>query len=243
MKLNKFLFTLILPALFIGFSSCSDDDDPVNLNLEKSEIEVAVGASTTVKITEGNGKYEVTSASKDIATTEVADNTITVTGVAAGETTITVKDKESKTATLKVKVTGYAASVEGTYNGDFSIKIDDEDAVPANDQDIKIVKTAENTVKLLLENFSFGVLEVGDIIIEGITLSKDGSVIKLSDTSADVTLAEGTMSAKVAVASSTIGEDGKIKLNINVTEVKLGQNPMPIEKIAITFDGDKTISE
>jgi len=110
MKQNKFLLMILVAAFaFIGFSSCSDDDDDISdIKLEKNEIQVEEKATTTVKITAGNGTYTVESANEEVAKATVKDKEITISGIAIGSTTITVKDKENKTATIKVDVISIA---------------------------------------------------------------------------------------------------------------------------------------
>lgn len=59
-----------------------------------------------ITITTGNGEYSVVSENPEIATAEMVDGVIRVTGVAKGETNITVTDRMKQTATVKVKVSG-----------------------------------------------------------------------------------------------------------------------------------------
>lgn len=57
-----------------------------------------------ITITTGNGEYSVVSENPEIATAEMVDGVIRVTGVAKGETNITVTDRMKQTATVNVKV-------------------------------------------------------------------------------------------------------------------------------------------
>ena len=75
------------------------------LALAKTETSLAVGKSEEVKISGGTSPYTATSADTKVAMVAVKDAQLTVTGVAAGSTTITVTDKNKKTVTLKVTVT------------------------------------------------------------------------------------------------------------------------------------------
>lgn len=117
MKLERIFCAIIACALVFGFASCSDDDDPVTLALEKNEVSVEANKTSEVKILSGNGGYTITSGDDRIATAKEEASKIVVTGVASGETTITVKDQEGKTATIKVTVTK-EVSIVGVWNVD-----------------------------------------------------------------------------------------------------------------------------
>lgn len=57
-----------------------------------------------ITITTGNGEYSVVSENPEIATAEMVDGVIRVSGVAKGETNIIVTDRMKQTATVNVKV-------------------------------------------------------------------------------------------------------------------------------------------
>lgn len=112
MKKSKFLLLFVLTALFVGFSACGDSDDDVIVKLEKSTAEIERDSTVTIKITEGNGGYTATTADDKIATATIGDNTVAIKAVGVGPTTITVKDKEGKTATIAVSVFSIAGEWE-----------------------------------------------------------------------------------------------------------------------------------
>lgn len=74
------------------------------MTLDKTAVEVAVGK--TADITISNGKTPYTLAVKDtkVATAVLKNNTITVKGIKAGTTTLTVTDKNKKSATAQITV-------------------------------------------------------------------------------------------------------------------------------------------
>lgn len=79
------------------------------LTLEDTSEKVWVATiPATFKIISGNGNYTVASENPEIATAEVTEeadgDVISVTGIAKGETSITVTDKMGLTATAKIKV-------------------------------------------------------------------------------------------------------------------------------------------
>lgn len=228
--MNKKLLCLLMFVFSLGltFTACSsDDDDPVNLTLEKSETSVDQGATVTVKITQGNGDYKVSSAGETTATASVSGDVITITGVAAGETTITVTDKDKKTVTLKVTVVGLADQVAGTYSGTLSVLGQDSES------EITLEKISSDKVKVSLKNFSFSEMELGDIIVSDIPLTLSNGKVILEETSTSLTLTMMGNPIEVDVAVSGTVEEVSMNLAIAVTKVPL------LGSIDVTFSGDK----
>lgn len=245
--MNKKIINLFLAfslSLFV-FTACSNDDDK-DLVLEKSEVTVDLGGTTTVKITKGNSGYKVTPADATVATATLEGNVITITGVKAGETTITVTDNEKKSATLKVKVATYAEQIAATYNGDLSITL------PGGNPEVSkkdiVLATSGEKVKLTLANFSFGDTALGDIVVDEIPLTKAEGTVTLTETVATVKLKigeteinakvtiTGTVSTKVKKANLVVATEQVLDLTISVTEVP------DLGPIAVTFSGAKKAS-
>ncbi len=120
--MRKFAFTLAAlvasAASLTLFSSCQKDDngtsgssdggkkgETVALTLASSSVDVKQGETATVEITSGNGGYTAVSADAATATASIEGNTITVSGVAAGSTIITIRDAAKQAKPLQVKVT------------------------------------------------------------------------------------------------------------------------------------------
>ena len=111
----KAMFFGLATVAMVGMTSCGGDEpDPtpnpqpgevVNLTIDPTEVEVLVGEEVEVQITAGNGGYEVISADATIAEATVADKVITIKGLKAGATVVTVKDAQKKATPLKVTVT------------------------------------------------------------------------------------------------------------------------------------------
>lgn len=112
----KAMFFGLATVAMVGMTSCGGDEpDPtptptpsgevVNLTIDPTEVEVLVNEEVQVNITSGNGGYEVISADATVAEATVADNVITIKGIKAGATVVTVKDAQKKAAPLKVTVT------------------------------------------------------------------------------------------------------------------------------------------
>jgi len=100
----KNFYLLLLSILTISFLSCSDDDDEIRpLNLNTNDITIYSQDAGTVSILKGNGGYKAVSSDESIATATVStENVISIQGKKTGKVTITVTDKESKTAKIEV---------------------------------------------------------------------------------------------------------------------------------------------
>lgn len=245
--MNKKLICLLafVFSLCMGFTACGDDDDdPVNLTLEKAEVTVDVGKTVEVKITQGNGGYIVTPTSTAIATAVEKDKVVTITGVAAGETVVTVKDKEGKSAPIKVTVTAvpepgtdYALEIEGTYDGILSIALGEGEADPFEGKEVEIIRTADNKIELLLANFSYDVLQLGDIRISDVVLTEENGTVKLAETKVeDVELGGGMIKASISLFPSTV-TDGNLLLTIKVGDIMLDGDPLGMD-VNVDFDGN-----
>jgi len=77
---------------------------PLALNLKTAKLDV--GKITEIIITGGTAPYQASSANKNVATTEINDNKVTITGVAEGTTEITVTDNANNSVQTAVTVTG-----------------------------------------------------------------------------------------------------------------------------------------
>ena len=102
----KVLMSVLLAATI--FAACSSDDDDVTpvLKFDSATVEVAVEGETIVTVTEGTAPFTITVSEDDakFATAEVEESKITVTGVAEGEVTITVTDKDGVKGDIKVTI-------------------------------------------------------------------------------------------------------------------------------------------
>ena len=96
----------LYPDMPVGNGEVKPDED---LKVTPEDLTVKVGETGTLKPNKDGCTFE--SADPSIAT---VDEKGVVTGVAEGETTVTVKDADGKTATVKVTVTDSAETTETT---------------------------------------------------------------------------------------------------------------------------------
>ena len=79
---------------------------PYNLTVDKTEVEVNVGATEEVAIRSGNGGYSAPMYDNTKVQVAIVGSTVRITGKAAGETSVTIKDSQNKTAEITVTVKG-----------------------------------------------------------------------------------------------------------------------------------------
>ena len=123
--MKKILNLLLIASCVFAFASCSSDDDDiatVDLKLDKTTVELKVGETVTVAVESGNGEYTISSnSSAETASAELSGSTITVKGLKEGETSVSVRDKAGKSASVKVtiKPADYVpTSAEFSWNGE-----------------------------------------------------------------------------------------------------------------------------
>ena len=102
--MKKIVNLLIVVSCVLAMGSCKKDEVQVDLALDKTTIELVVGASGTVKIATGNGGYVVTNSSAATATATLLESTINIIGVKEGTATLTVKDQTGRTVTVVITV-------------------------------------------------------------------------------------------------------------------------------------------
>ena len=79
---------------------------PYNLTVDKNEVEVNVGATVEVAIRSGNGGYSVPMYDNTKVQVAIVGSTVRITGKAAGEISVIVKDSQDKTVEIIVTVKG-----------------------------------------------------------------------------------------------------------------------------------------
>lgn len=218
MKKSKLLLTLLMVTLFVGFTSCDNDDDEITLKLEKNTIDLQVGEKAIVKITEGNGDYKIISTEDLIAAAEINDSEIIVSGISEGTTTITITDKEAKTATLTINVVGLV----GTWNLD-ETKLAVE--VEANDE-------TQDKIKTELANNNFKSIELNeDKTFKMTKEDEEGTANTVSGTYTYVdkilTLAIIEEGQDTETISMTVTEITKTSIKLNYDQTESFQTKYP----------------
>lgn len=142
-----------------------------------------------------------------------------------------------------------AQRVEGTYTGEIEVSLPGIPADNFPNKTVSVVATGDNVVTLSLKDFTFGGMNIGDIVIPGIQLAEksetdeDGTwnyaepdgrakvTINLAGTPTEVTV-------KVNGAESYIDLDAprEIGLEIEVSDVVIADQNVTI---SVYFDGKR----
>ncbi|WP_160111118.1 pilus assembly protein N-terminal domain-containing protein [Dysgonomonas sp. Marseille-P4361] len=230
MKKSKLLLTLLMATLFVGFTSCDNDDDEINLKVEQNEVNIEVGEKAVVKITEGNGDYKAIVTDEEVATAETKESEIIISALAEGSTTVTVTDKEGKSATITVNVVG----IVGTWNLD-ETKLAVE--VEANEETAEKIKTelASNNFKSieLNDDKTFKMTKEGE---EGTENTVSGTYIYVDKI---LTLAITEEGQEAETISMTITEVTKTSIKLNYDQTESFQTKYPegeVTKALVTLE-------
>ena len=144
MKISQF-FKLTAAMLAcvsaIAVTSCDNNDDPKGsgLKFDPAEVAVAPGATATVTVSEGTAPYTLASGDAKIAAASVNDNTITITGVEEGTTTVVVTDAKSLKGEIAVSVSGL-----GFDKPALSMDVDADETVTITGGESPYIATVEN---------------------------------------------------------------------------------------------------
>lgn len=163
MKFLKFAAAMLCCMFALTFVSCDDDDDEPQamLKFNPEKVEVVVGASVDVTVSEGAESYTAVSSDEEIATVEVSENIITVTGVKEGSATVRVTDTNNKIGILSVTVKSEADELELDKNS-VNMAVDNEEVVTV------IGGTAPYTVDVEDENIATATVEDDKVTIKAI---------------------------------------------------------------------------
>ena len=102
---NKLIIVFFLLSLVITFGCKKEETDlAAALTLSTQTVELSVGEIQKVTIVTGNGEYVCVSSNKQIVTTTVEKETISIKGEGKGKAEVTVKDKKNRTKKIKISV-------------------------------------------------------------------------------------------------------------------------------------------
>lgn len=102
---------------------------------------------------------------------------------------------------------------KGVYSGQLIISLDGADGDPLP-EDVYLIDEDDTHVTLQIKNFSFAMLQLGDITVPGVELQKDGNTINLLPKTVDIDLLIGKV--KVSLEQSTI-TNNKLVLSLGVS--------------------------
>lgn len=111
MKAKYKLLSLLLATMPLVWTGCNDDDDNTTfveeeipeLALDQKSIDVNVGNTATVEITQGGGDYKAFSVNEDIISVTLENNKLVITGLTNGKSAVIISDKNSNYIELSVR--------------------------------------------------------------------------------------------------------------------------------------------
>lgn len=103
---------------------------------------------------------------------------------------------------------------KGVYSGQLIISLDGSDGDPLP-EDVYLTDEDDTHVTLQIKNFSFAMLQLGDIIVQGVELQKNGNTINLLPKTVDIDL-DMIGKVKVSLEQSTI-TNNKLVLSLAVS--------------------------
>lgn len=105
LKFWKQAFAIVCLTHSLAITSCDDNNDPANtLKFNPDKVELAPETTATVEVKGATSTLSVESSDSKIVTASVKDNIVTLTGVAEGEATVTVTDKQNASGNISVTV-------------------------------------------------------------------------------------------------------------------------------------------
>ncbi len=185
-----------------------------DLILSANKVKLTESETRTVTITSGSGSYTVSSKDSNIATAKLQDNTITIIGVAKGETTIEVIDtKSQQTVTIYV-----------TVMANLTLSVNKVTLVESKTQTVTITSgSGSYTISSKDSNIATAKLQDNIIIITGIAKG---------ETTVEVTDIESKQTAVITViVKANVGTYPKNqKIFVQGGTFKMGSNDSGTEK-------------
>lgn len=157
------IFTYVAAFIMIAMAAgCTEDVMYDDLVVSAKDASLRVGETTAFEVKTGSGKYEVTSEDVNVATVSISKSTVTVKGVRAGETTVTVYDKgNEQKAIVKVSV---KKALENLALDRTEVNVAPKETVAVN------IKSGNGNYELLVVNPDVAKASVkgNEIIVEGV---------------------------------------------------------------------------
>lgn len=173
MKIKNNILLFLFASLSISFAACSEEDNekqpPITngkeipeLSLKENAIVLKVGSQEIIDITQGGGEYKAFTLNENVASVELVDGKLTVSGHGNGKTDLIISDSNNQYRKLAVTVYTYDELKLSASNIDISIKLGslpqpvDVKVVQGNslysakseNEDIATVSVQEETIRI-----------------------------------------------------------------------------------------------
>ena len=211
-----------------------------SLTIGDSEIELTDGTyNYTV-----NGTMPTSTEDVDAVTKSQSAETVVALDPENNQVTITVTnqggaDIDGETSHIYT-VTYQSASTPTTteYTGYLNASMEGNPFIINEERTITITNNGNGTCTFTLPNFSLGTMQLGDIVVENVTMTEAGGTTTYEGSVTGMQLLYGAIVADVTL-NGTINEAGDIDFTIDVLWTNTGGEPVPIN---VTFTSEQTSS-
>ena len=261
-NVNKTITVVVTNASGADADGATSHTYTIKYNEPKATVESVTPANgaTDVKL-EAEVSFTTTLALQNAAATvNGAAATVAIDGTAG---TITFDKAYSTEYTISLTAdnlaeaytwsfTTVAEPIIEYYNGDLDVDISSLAASDGSTEygathvyscsliEIHKTKDNDNVCDFYLRNFSFSGMELGDIVVNDVTITNNNGVLSYNGTVTNL-IVGGMIDCDVNVRGTEYTDNGKTIMNIDVIWYNMGREKETTLPIYVTFDGQKVV--
>lgn len=250
MKKDFFKTMLLMLCTVFTFTACSDDDDPIlgseaamiSFSFDPSVAANSIVTSQPVIGSDNSITYTVSEQATEAQLATLVPTVVVSSGAtytASGsdfskEVTYKVVSEDGQTTTqYVVKVPGLTYPIEeqvaGTYKGLLNVEMMGSSLVVDEPKNITVTKNKGNAVDLLLTDFSFQGMPLGDIQLDSLTVTLDDKGVYTFTGNQGLTLGSG-------VGDCTVETEGTVDKGAVTAKLTILWMQVPIN---VTYTGER----
>lgn len=250
MKKDFFKTMLLMLCTVFTFTACSDDDDPIlgseaamiSFSFDPSVAANSIVTSQPVIGSDNSITYTVSEQATEAQLATLVPTVVVSSGAtytASGsdfskEVTYKVVSEDGQTTTqYVVKVPGLTYPIEeqvaGTYKGLLNVEMLGNSLVVDEPKNITVTKNKGNAVDLLLTDFSFQGMPLGDIQLDSLTVTLDDKGVYTFTGNQGLTLGSG-------VGDCTVETEGTVDKGAVTAKLTILWMQVPIN---VTYTGER----
>lgn len=250
MKKDFFKTMLLMLCTVFTFAACSDDDDPIlgseaamiSFSFDPSVAANSIVTSQPVIGSDNSITYTVSEQATEAQLATLVPTVVVSSGAtytASGsdfskEVTYKVVSEDGQTTTqYVVKVPGLTYPIEeqvaGTYKGLLNVEMMGSSLVVDEPKNITVTKNKGNAVDLLLTDFSFQGMPLGDIQLDSLTVTLDDKGVYTFTGNQGLTLGSG-------VGDCTVETEGTVDNGAVTAKLTILWMQVPIN---VTYTGER----
>lgn len=250
MKKDFFKTMLLMLCAVFTFTACSNDDDPIlgseaamiSFSFDPSVAANSIVTSQPVIGSDNSITYTVSEQATEAQLATLVPTVVVSSGAtytASGsdfskEVTYKVVSEDGQTTTqYVVKVPGLTYPIEeqvaGTYKGLLNVEMMGSSLVVDEPKNITVTKNKGNAVDLLLTDFSFQGMPLGDIQLDSLTVTLDDKGVYTFTGNQGLTLGSG-------VGDCTVETEGTVDKGAVTAKLTILWMQVPIN---VTYTGER----